>query len=396
MRIALLTNILTPYRVPVYRILAESPGLRWRFFTNAATECNRSWQLAPHDLDVEIVKSLSWRKHFSFGGGRGEQFVTSYFPIGLLRALRRFAPNIVVSSELGARTLLALLYCRIFRVPLVIWSYHSRVSAVSGPLVRALRRILLASADAVVGMGCQARRVLTEHGVPEERIFDAPNAHDRDGLVATLATADPTTLQRALAANGCRDQIALVVGRLVLAKGIKPLLDAWDGLPPGIRADWTLLFVGDGPLAPDLRRAAESRDVGEILSVPAVQPQEIAAYYAAARLLVFSSLGDPWGLVVNEALECGTPVLCSTLAGCADDLILPGKNGWLVDPTEPGELNRVLLEALRHPQLDRMSVCAMQTAGRFGPSVMADGILKAVRHAAATNSEHSGAAEPAR
>ena len=59
MRVALLTNILPPYRVPVYRALADTPGWQLRVFTNAETEFDRSWQVDPAGLDVECVPSLS-------------------------------------------------------------------------------------------------------------------------------------------------------------------------------------------------------------------------------------------------------------------------------------------------------------------------------------------------
>jgi glycosyltransferase involved in cell wall biosynthesis len=83
--------------------------------------------------------------------------------------------------------------------------------------------------------------------------------------------------------------------------------------------------------------------------MPAVRPDALAAVYAASDLLVFPSLADPWGLVVNEAMACGLPVLCSQLAGCADDLIAPGETGWLCDPTDPAGLRDALNHALGDP-----------------------------------------------
>jgi glycosyltransferase involved in cell wall biosynthesis len=400
MRAALLTNILPPYRMPVYHDLAGTPGWRWRFFTNAATEVGRSWRVDSGDLDVEQVRSFSFRRRFAFRR-QGDQVVTAYLPLGLLGALRRFEPDVVVSAELGARTLLALLYCRVFGVPLVIWSYHSRVSSsVGGRSLQTFRRLLLSCADAVVGMGAEARRVLSDFGVPSERIFDAPNAHDRDGLEKALADADSGALRTLQQAGGgrehYREHVALVVGRLVHAKGIEPLFDSWDDLPPSVRGRWTLLFVGDGPLAPRVQSASRSRSTGEIFLIPAVQPEELAAYYAAADLLIFPSLGDPWGLVVNEALACGLPVLCSSRAGCATDLVLPGRNGWIVDPLETPKLTATLLEALDHPDLSRLGECARGTARRFSPERMADGIRRAVTHAAAARPRRAHQAAPAR
>jgi len=115
--------------------------------------------------------------------------------------------------------------------------------------------------------------------------------------------------------------------------------------------------------------------------VPAVAPLEVANFYAAADVLIFPSLGDPWGLVVNEAMACATPVVCSTRAGCCDDLVVPGENGWAVDPTDPAILGEALHKALEHPDRERLGARAEQTIGPYTPERFATGIVDAARYA---------------
>ena len=386
MRVALVTNIVPPYRVPVYEALAATTGWTLRVFVSSDSEFDRNWRVDAGSLDVVRVRSASLRRRVATRGrARFDQIVTLHVPIGLPAALRRFAPDVVISSELGARTLLALLTCRLARVPLVIWSYHSRVSATAaGPVTRRLRRALLARAHAVVGMGRQARAVLADLGVPDERLFDAPNACDHDAVSKALAGVDVEARREAVTrALDCRRRIALVAGRLVPMKGLSELLRAWELVPEAVRACWSLVFVGSGPLASRIAEAQAAAAPGEIVHVPALQPQELVGFYAAAELLVFPSLGDPWGLVVNEAFACGRPVLCSRLAGCADDLLRPGANGWLSDPTDADAFAQTLGEALTSPDLARLGTCARATAERFQPEHMADGLRRAILHAAA-------------
>jgi glycosyltransferase involved in cell wall biosynthesis len=231
-------------------------------------------------------------------------------------------------------------------------------------------------------MGSQAREVLHSLGVPPQRLFDAPNAHDRDGLAAALAGCDTTAVRAAQrAALGCRERVALVAGRLVAAKGVRPLLIAWRSMEASLRSDWTLLFVGDGPLRGEIEAAARAAEPGEIACAGAIPSSGMADFYAGADLLVFPSLGDPWGLVVNEALACGVPALCSRLAGCADDLIRPGENGWLFDPTDAGDFSRTLTRALTAGDLEEMGARGRHTAKRFAPEEMANGLRRAVTHA---------------
>lgn len=386
MRVALLTNILTPYRMPVYRALAETSGWKLRVFVNATTEFDRAWRVEPGELDVEKVAGWSLPRRIRARGRAAYDLIaTLHIPTGLIASLKRFRPDVVISAELGARTAMALVYARLAGVPLVIWSYHSRVSATSaGPLQRIWRRFLLAHAKAVVGMGRQARDVLGSLGVSGDRLFDAPNACDHTALVEAVEAADVEGLVGSLREQfDCRERIALVPGRLVPMKGISKLIQAWESVPEEVRAHWTLLFVGSGPQATLVREAEASCEGGEIVWVPAVPAGDVAAYYAASELVVFASLGDPWGLVVNEALASGCPVACSTLAGCADDLVRPGENGWLFNPREPRQFRQVLQQALECPDRARMRDGARATAERFRPERMADGLRRAVAHAVA-------------
>ena len=172
MRVALVTNILPGYRVPVFRALAATPGWQLRVVLSAGSE-----QPANHGLDVEIVKGFTFERRIeSRGRGAAAQLVTAHLPWGLPGALLRFQPDVVISAELGWRTLLALALCRLLGARLVIWSYHSKTSVTSaGRVLRVVRRWLLASAAAVIGMGRQARDALEAMGVEPARIFDAPH-----------------------------------------------------------------------------------------------------------------------------------------------------------------------------------------------------------------------------
>jgi len=379
MRVALVTNILPGYRVPVFRALARTEGWQLRIFLSDSSEAP-----ANHGLDVETVKGFVFERRIqSRGRGAVAQRILTHLPWGLPGALLRFQPDVVISAELGWRTLLALLLCRLLGARLVIWSYHSKTSVTSsGRLLRVVRRWLLASADAVIGMGRQARDALTGLGVDPQRLFDAPNAHDHEAFLAARASVEAEAVRRALAEGlGCRDRIALVAGRLVPVKGVALLLAAWEQLPEKIRDDWTLLFVGSGPLASMIEEASAAEPDGAIVNVPEIASLELVDYYAASRLLIFASLADTWGLVVNEAFACGLPVLCSRYAGCADDLLRPGENGWLFDPMEPGEFVAALRTALCDPDLERLGRGARDTAERFRPEAMAAGFRRAVEHA---------------
>jgi glycosyltransferase involved in cell wall biosynthesis len=373
MRVLLLTNILAPYRVPAFQALAATPGLTLRVLVNAATEFDRSWTVDPGGLDVETLPGVAWVL-----GGRTLHVPS---PAAVWGALARFRPDAVISAELGARTLFAAAACAARRVPLVVWVEPTRASlGAAGRLRRALGPRLLARAAAVVVPGSEARLAVRAWGVPEARVVTAPNAHDAEGFDKALAGLDRDAARRDLRAGiAGRDRIALVAGRLLPVKGIDAVLAAWDRLPADLRSGWTLLFVGDGPLAGRVAEARAAHAPGEIARLPALEPRELAGIYAASDLLVFPSLGDVWGFAVNEAMACELPVVCSSRAGCAADLVVPNETGWLADPADPGAFAERLAEAMRCDHRERIAARARERIAAFTPEAMAAGFRSALQ-----------------
>ena len=391
MRVALLTNILTPYRLPVYQDLAATPGWTLRFMVGA--EGDPSWQRAyagafergRKKLDVEVVRGLGLRRRTRVNAALdSSQWVTLQLPLGAWGALARFEPDVVLSAELGPRSALASAWAARSGAGLVLWSYLSRSqAAAAGPLRQRLRRALLARADAVVGMGAQAREALRALGVAEARLFDAPNAHDVEGWQERLARVDASAERAALRAGlGLRERVALAPMRLEASKGVGPLLRAWSALDRDVRGAWTLLFVGDGPERAAVENARAALGPGAVARLPALPPDDLARLYAASDLLLFPSLGDPWGLVVNEAMAAGLPVLCSSLAGCADDLVVDGETGWRFDPTDAAGFRSALERALGERDAHRLGERACAHVAAFTPARQAEGLRRAVRCAA--------------
>ena len=375
-RVAFLTNIISPYRKPVFENLAKVPDWDFRVYINSKTEFDRKWEVSEQGLSV--------RQSFSFRLKRRvrsllpvpfEQIITLHIPVGLLFDLFRFRPDIVISHELGVRTGIAAVYSALCRKPLVIWAYQSRISGTQGSWRNGLRRLLLKRATCVVGMGFQAREVLLKWGVPDYKIIDAPNASDSRALEMALKDVDAQQKIRDIRQTvGGSTRLAIVVGRLVPLKGIDALLKVWKTLPIAIKDRWTLVFVGEGPLVSLVNAANDA----SIKQVGHVDWNSIALWYAAADLHVFATYGDVWGLAVNEAAFCGTPTLCSIHAGCVDDLIFDGVNGFRVDFSLPEVAREKLLETLERDDLSKIGQRAKEASESFTVDRMARSFRKAV------------------
>jgi len=331
-KLAVLTNELPPYRRPIFERLGRYEALEVTVYLSTRVEPHRMWDPAESLPRVEVKTVPS----FALNAQQKQRERVIYFPIGALPALLSQRPDAVISSEFGLRSLLAWIYCALFHNPLIIWNGETEHSAASiTSTQRTLRRFLARRASGFLAYGQAARRYLHRLDVDDRTITVLAQAVDNDYWMQAVGSTDPGPVHRAHNLTG---EVALFVGHLHPRKGIHYLIEAWAFLPEALQRANTLLLVGDGSERKRLEARAAALKAHNIVFAGPVPFRELAAYYAAADFLVLPTLLDVWGLVVNEAMASGLPVLCSKYAGCAEELIIPDKTGdallarWLQTP----------------------------------------------------------------
>jgi glycosyltransferase involved in cell wall biosynthesis len=170
---------------------------------------------------------------------------------------------------------------------------------------------------------------------------------------------------------------------LVPGKGVFELLEAYAKLESGLRAEVGLVFVGDGASGDDLAQQAKRISPGAVCFPGFAQREHLAGLYALAEVLVLPTHSDPWGLVVNEAMACGLPIILSSVAGCAADLVEDGWNGYVVPPRDSEKLSVAINALVRQPELkQRMSARSSERIRNYSPEACADGLAAAAMSAA--------------
>lgn len=168
----------------------------------------------------------------------------------------------------------------------------------------------------------------------------------------------------------------LYVGRLSIEKGLDDLFAAFcilQGRLPGARLD----FVGAGPLADDLKKRASKLNMTHAISfLGSKSLEEIAALFQACTALVLPSHSEPWGLVVNEALSYGCPVVVSSACGCVPDLVREGVTGYAFEAGNTDDLVKAL-DSARHLSNDRAAVArnCLEVVSDYTPERAATQIL---------------------
>jgi glycosyltransferase involved in cell wall biosynthesis len=221
-------------------------------------------------------------------------------------------------------------------------------------LVDAIKRRIYRNVDAVLVPAPSHSTSYQNWGMSERRIFFGVDVVD-NAFFADRADDSRRAGHADLARAGLDlpGDYFLGVGRLVPKKNWPPLLDAYEGYRRGNPADpWGLVLVGDGPLRAELEARAQSLPDVRILHFTA--PAELVILYAWASALVLPSFhGETWGLVVNEAMACGLPVLISEECGCAESLVEAGANGWTFSPHDVEALSALMNRLASLPLSER-------------------------------------------
>ncbi|MCA9132184.1 MAG: glycosyltransferase family 4 protein, partial [Planctomycetales bacterium] len=307
-RVVLVTGFIPPYMLPVYHEIHR----RLKDFTilvSTPMEGNRHWPAEWGQLNVQLQRTWTHRSRWRHQAGFADRHET-HIPWDTLWRLRQLRPEILVSEELGFRSLLCAAYQRFHRrVPLVLacnLSEHTEQGR--GRLRLALRRWLLARSRVVTVNGRSGCRYLRQLGVPAERIFPFPYVA-LPGVFDTLPLHRPVSAQR-----------LVVCGELSERKGMRqllPILEKWSLKHP--QRTLTVIFLGSGPLLEELSQRATAPNLRLEFRGHCDYPK-LRQELSAATFLVFPTLADEWGLVVNEALAAGLPVLGSRYSQAVEEL----------------------------------------------------------------------------
>jgi len=173
----------------------------------------------------------------------------------------------------------------------------------------------------------------------------------------------------------------ITVSRLVPKKNVKALLEAWKFVEDNDNV-YSLDILGDGPLADELKAYKNQLGLKRVNFLGAVANDDIPKFLSCADAFVCPSLYESWGLVVNEAMAAGLPVLLSDKINAAFTLLKDWENGYLFDPYEEGALQQKLMDFIRLPVAvkKRMSAKSLELIGRMDFNYMGDELLRALNH----------------
>jgi len=317
-KVLLITNIPTPYRVPLFNVLSDllrREGFQLKVIFSGKGYARRQFKLREEDFRFEY--------HFLEGGkySSGETSErTFFFYKGLSRVIRKEKPMLCIVSGVSPATLICFFNKLTKGIPYVIWSGSVPHERNQSRWRNLQRKLLIRSASACVAYGSRAKRYLEDMGAPPENVEIGINTVD-------TAFFHDETFKHRVELQTKVPFTFLYLGYLIPRKNAGRILEAVARLKRN-RSGFRVMIVGDGVSKPGLEDQSAALGINEIVRFTGYkQKEDLPALLAQSHVFLFQTDFDIWGLVLNETMAAGLAALVSPHAGAIDDLLEEGKTG---------------------------------------------------------------------
>jgi 1,2-diacylglycerol 3-alpha-glucosyltransferase len=368
MRVTALTTVTGPYIAARYTHFAIAyPDYELSLIEFGEVSKTYSWQqsdqsvpyrriiLSKQSAEEQSWIMLSWR---------------------LLSTLNNLQPKVVILCGYGLKGMLVGLLWSLFSQKPTILLSDSKVDDSPRNFVKELiKGFIIQKYNAALVAGQLHKKYLCDLGMPGNTIFVGYDVVENNRFCPGNIKKLPTLISR---------PYFLAVNRFVAKKNLQRLIQAYADYRKRISAKpWDLVLCGDGELCPQVRQEVSNLSLESSVHMPGfLQLEELLPYYAHAQCFVHASLQEQWGLVVNEAMAAGLPILVSNRCGCFDDLVLEGVNGFGFDPENIPQLSSLMVMINSSSvDLEAMGRASEAHIQNYSPETFANGLQKAIHHA---------------
>ena len=360
-RLAYLATHPIQYQAPLLKRIAAEPGIDLTVFFRS------DWSVDGFD-DPGFGRRIEWdvpllegyRHQFLPAWGDARRITPFWRPFSRGLARRLVASRAEVLWVHGyARFFhwVALAEAKALGLKLLLRDEATAISAPRTPSRRAAKHAFFAGlrqlVDGYLAIGSLNRAYYRSQGVPARRLFDMPYAVDNERFAAAAALAAPDREQRRAALGLAPGRpVVLFAGKLTPIKAPEVAVAALARLKAGAAAGRSpyLLLAGDGPLRASLESEAAAHGLAEDVRFLGFRNQsELPALYDLCDVFLLPSRREPWGLVVNEAMNAGRAIVASDQVGSAADLVRPGVNGAIVPAGDEAALAAALAGIVADP-----------------------------------------------
>lgn len=294
--------------------------------------------------------------------------------------VNKFKPNVInLPGYYEPAMNVVLFYCRLKGIKVIISADSTEGDNPNVGWREALKRFVVSKAHGFFCYGSKSAEYILKLGMKPEQILVANNSVDNDRVDNVHAEALKTR-ETVKYSYKLRKYNFIYVGRLIDVKNLDNLLTAYKPLAD---SDWGLIVLGDGSEEANLKKFKSDNNLDGICFIEGQPWYDVPKILALADVFVLPSYSEPWGLVVNEAMACGLPVIVSNKCGSAYDAVKEGINGYTFNPYNIEELTLVFKKFVDSPEsIIPFGQKSKEIIKRFSPENVAqemyDGFKKVV------------------
>jgi len=338
-----------------------------------------AWKYEPAPKQVEITTA--------FPGENPDLVSPSRFSTTIRAILGEIGPSAIAVPGWGQRSALSIL--RIAKrcgIPTVLMSDSTIQDTRRYAVKELIKSKIVQYYDSALVAGSPQKEYLCSLGFAPERIFLGYNVVDNAHFESAAVNSGyfkKREFRRSF----------LVVSRFIKRKNLDTLVIAFIRYAASSESnDWSLRIIGDGPERLSLERLIRSSAYADRIRLDGfLQYEELPLCYAAAGCFILPSLSDQWGLVVNEAMASGLPVLVSERCGCAIDLVKEGLNGFTFDPTDVEQLAKLMARISSNSfDIERLGEASRRCIANWNLDRFVLGLESAVRAVDVAQSQRFG------
>jgi glycosyltransferase involved in cell wall biosynthesis len=359
--IVIVTNMPTPYRTPIYELVSKNKNFNLNLIYCTKRESNRKWVVDKASFSEFFLKSNYATKKDGFNFVHNNYDVFYY--------LKKIKPDLIITCGYNPTHLYAFAYSLFKHIPHVsmtdCWDHSEKSLSI---LHRLVRKMVFKYTSKWVIPGSKGLKHLTSnYGISDKDIIQIPLCADTE---------------RNLLKKKClseRDIDFIYVGNLEIRKNPVLFIESCNSLQQKTASKINFTIVGEGPLNALCNELSQKYKLNMTFTGN-VPPDEVIEYLARSKFMVFPTALDAWGLVVNEALSCGTPVISSVYAASTHDLIIQENNGFLISELSIPVISELMSKAynLNDDSWEKMAEKALRKSSFYSYQAAADKLIAEV------------------
>lgn len=325
-KILLITNIITPYRIPLFNFISNNENIDFKVLSLADNEKNRQWEIKKNQIKFNydilrginfFIKQKDWPIHINYG---------------LINELFKYNPEIIITSGYDSFAYWeAFFYSKLFDKKFILWNGSTLLSSNENKgIISKLKTIIIKGSDSYITYGTKAKEYLEHYGAESEKISVGLNTVNVNYFYSKTREYRQKQLF-SVERKKYPEILFLFVGQFIERKGVKELIKVAEKFKD---RQVGFLIVGDGHLRKELDNFVKINNLKNIYFTGFVQKNNIYKYYALADILVVPSKEEVWGLVVNEGLASGNYIIAADQVGSVYDTIKDDRFGKIFNYTD--------------------------------------------------------------